>query len=71
MSFKQDAYIIGDTAFAEVNIDNTKCDKDVKYVKFKLKRLIHAIAKDKRKFKSQETILKKVFLGPKSEDQGS
>lgn len=63
VTFNKDCFVLGDTASAIVNIDNSKCEKDIKNVKFKLRRLIHGIAKDTWKFKFNKTLKKIEYPG--------
>lgn len=49
---------MGETTNVECIIDNTKCEKDLKTVTLKLKRLIHAKAKDGFKYKTNDTLIK-------------
>jgi hypothetical protein len=44
-------------------IDNSQCDKDIKEVKFKLRRAIFGKAKDTREFKCNMTICKASHQG--------
>jgi len=63
VTFNKDAFEFGETALAECIVDNRECEKDVKKIKFKLKRLIYAVAKDKFKLKYNDTLAEAEFPG--------
>lgn len=63
VTFSKDAFEFGEMAYADCVINNNECDKEVKMIKFKLKRLIYAVAKDKYKFKLNETLARGEFPG--------
>jgi hypothetical protein len=47
------------------------CDKDIKCVKFKWRRVLHAISKGGRHFKSNKTLSKLQFPGVESGKKGT
>ena len=70
VAFEKDAYEFGDIARAQCEIDNTKCEKDIQKVKFKLRRMIHCVTKDKRTFKENITLAKVERPGVKAGSSG-
>ena len=63
VTFNKDAFEHGETALAECSLDNRECEKEVKKVKIKLKRLIYATAKDKFKLKYNDTLAEAEYPG--------
>jgi hypothetical protein len=62
---------VGETARAICLVDNTHCDKDVKCIKFKWRRLIHTKSKNgTRTFKKHKTLSKLEFPGMPSGKSG-
>ena len=70
VTFNKDAFIVGEVAEALCEIDNTQCDKEIKCVKMKLRRLIYASAKDSRKMKDNITLIKLKFPGVGAKQSG-
>ncbi len=52
-------------------IDNTQCEKDIKCLSLKFKRLIYAISKCGEKFSKSETLIKRDFSGLASGKNGT
>ena len=50
VTFNKDCFNINEQAVATCEVDNTKCEKDIKFLKFKFRRLIYAVSRCGHKF---------------------
>jgi hypothetical protein len=70
-TFNKDSFDVGETAVAECFIDNTNCEKDIKCVKLKFRRLFKAKVSHCIEFTKDETIIKREFAGMHKGKSGS
>lgn len=69
--FNKDSFFHGETASAIVKIDNSACEKDIKYVKFKLRRIIYGKATDNWTYKLNQTLIKVEYPGIQAGQTGT
>jgi len=61
--FNKDTFNVGETAVVECLVDNTNCEKNIKCVKLKFRRLMKAKVSHCIEYTKDETIIKREFAG--------
>lgn len=71
VTFNKDSFIVGETAIVDCQVDNTKCEKEIRCIKLKLRRIISANDGHGHKFTYDTTIIKKEFHGVPAKRHGN